>query len=153
MSKLMTKPLSSKEIREDLAKRMQHWQTVERKSVASTAAILEKTDHPLLRLVMEIIRRDSELHERIQQFIVDAIETKPVTLTPEDLAGISAPLDQHLRLEDQMAEAVNASVESIRGHKMLIEEYLLDFLVQDERKHAAMLRSLDKVKRGIYPYA
>jgi len=149
----MAKPLTTKEIREDLVKRMQHWQVVERQSVASTTAVLEKTSHPLLRLVMEIINRDSELHERIQQFIVDAVETKPITLTPEDLADVSAPLDHHLRLEDQMVEAVNASVEAIRGHKMLIEEYLLDFLVQDEKKHAAMLRSLDKVKRGIYPYA
>src|SRR5512134_1330011 len=114
--------MKTKEIRQDLVKRMRYWQEVERTSVASTAAVLEKTNHPLLRLVMEIIKRDSELHERIQQFIVDAVETKPVTLTPDDLADISAPLDHHLRLEDQMAEAVNASLENIRGHKMLIEE-------------------------------
>jgi hypothetical protein len=102
---------------------------------------------------MEIIQHDSELHERIQQFIIDAVETKPVTLSPDDLGGISALLDHHLRLEDQMVEAVNASAEKVRGHKMLIEEYLLDFLIQDEKKHASLLRSLDKVKRGIYPYA
>jgi hypothetical protein len=52
-----------------------------------------------------------------------------------------------------MVDAVNASVQDICGHKMLVEEYLLDFLVQDEKKHAALLRSLDKVKRGLYPYA
>jgi hypothetical protein len=52
-----------------------------------------------------------------------------------------------------MVEAVNASVEKVRGHKMLVEEYLLDFLVQDEKKHACLLSSLDKVKRGLYPYA
>lgn len=145
--------MTMKADREDLVKRMEYWQKVERESVASTAAVLEKTQHPLLRLVMEIIRRDSELHEKIQQFIIDHVATKPVTLTPDDLAAVSAPLDQHLRLEDQMVEAVNASVEKLRGRKMLVEEYLLDFLVQDEKKHAAMLRALDKVKRGLYPYA
>lgn len=145
--------MTTKEIRQDLVKRMQYWQTVERKSVASTTAVLEKTNHPLLRLVMEIIRRDSELHERVQQFIIDAVESKPVTLAPDDLAALSAPLEQHLRLEDQMVEAVNASMAQVRGHKMLIEEYLLDFLVQDEKKHATMLRALDQVKRGMYPYA
>lgn len=145
--------MTTKDIREDLVKRMQHWQKVERDSVASTTAVLEQTNHPLLRLVMEIIRRDSELHDRIQQFIVDHVASRPVTLSPDDLAGVSAPLERHLRLEDQMVDAVNASVEKIRGHKMIIEEYLLDFLVQDEKKHAAMLRSLDKIKRGLYPYA
>jgi hypothetical protein len=145
--------MKTKDIRDDLVKRMQYWQGVERKSVASTSAILAQTEHPLLQLVMEIIRHDSQLHERIQQFIIDHVATKPVTLSPDDLAGVSAPLEDHLRLEDQMVEAVNASVEKIRGHKMLIEEYLLDFLIQDEKKHAIMLRALDKVKRGMYPYA
>lgn len=145
--------MKTKDIQEDLVKRMQHWQKVERESVASTTKVMEQTNHPLLRLVLEIIRRDSELHDRIQQFIIDHVASKPVTLSPDDLAGVSAPLAHHLRLEDQMVEAVNSSVERIRGHKMLIEEYLLDFLVQDERKHAALLRALDSVKRGLYPYA
>jgi len=145
--------MKTKEIQEDLVKRMQHWQKVERESVASTTKVLEQTNHPLLRLVLEIIRRDSELHDRIQQFIIDHVASRPVTLSPDDLAGVSAPLEHHLRLEDQMVEAVNSSVEKIRGHKMLIEEYLLDFLVQDEKKHAALLRALDSVKRGLYPYA
>lgn len=145
--------MTTKEIRQDLAKRMQFWQGVERESVASADAVLAKTKHPLLRLVMEIIRHDSELHDRIQQFIVDAIESRPVTLTPDDMGEISSLLERHLKLEDQMVDAVNASVETIRGHKMLVEEYLLDFLIQDEKKHAALLRSLDKVKRGMYPYA
>ena len=145
--------MTTKQAREDLVKRMQHWQKVERESVASTTNVMGQTNHPLLRLVMEIIRRDSELHERIQQFIIDHVATKPVTLTPDDLAGVSAPLEKHLHLEDQMVDAVNASVEKVRGHKMLIEEYLLDFLVQDEKKHANMLHALDKVKRGLYPYA
>ncbi len=145
--------MTTKQIQQDLVKRMQSWQGVERESAASTAAVLEKTSHPLLRLVMEIIRRDSELHERIQQFIVESVETKPVTLAPEDLGAVSALLDRHLKLENQMVEAVNASIEKIRGHKMLVEEYLLDYLVQDEKKHACLLTALDKVKRGMYPYA
>jgi hypothetical protein len=144
---------TSKEMRTDLVKRMEYWQAIERRSVASATAVLEKTNHPLLRLVMEIIQRDSQIHERVQQFIIDSVDRQPVTLRPEEMGDISALLDAHLRLEDQMAEAVNATIEHIRGHKMLVEEYLLDFLVQDERKHATMLRSLDKVKRGLYPYA
>lgn len=145
--------MTTKEIRQDLVKRMQFWQGVERESVASTTAVLKKTKHPLLRLVMEIIQRDSELHERVQQFIIDDIEKRPVTLAPDDLGEVSALLEQHLRLEDQMVDAVNASVQKVRGHKMLVEEYLLDFLVQDEKKHSALLSSLDKIKRGLYPYA
>jgi hypothetical protein len=145
--------MTTKQIRQDLVERMRRWQAVERDSLNSTAAVLAKTSHPLLRMVMEIIQRDSELHERIQQFVIDALEKKPVTLTPDDMGDISALLERHLRLEDQMVDAVNDSVACVRGHKMLVEEYLLDFLLQDEKKHAVMLRSLEQVKRGMYPYA
>jgi hypothetical protein len=145
--------MTTKAIREDMVKRMQTWQGIERKSVAAAGAVIEKTTHPLLHLVMEVIQHDSQLHHRVQQFIIDEIDRHPVPLTPDEMAQVSALLDEHLRLEDQMAEAVNATLAEIKGHKMLVAEYLLDFLVMDERKHAAMLRALDKVKRGMYPYA
>lgn len=145
--------MTTKTIREDLVKRMQYWQGIERKSVASTGAVIEKTAHPLVLLVMEIIQKDSQLHHRVQQFIIDAIESRPITLAPEQLGEVAAELEHHLRLEEQMAEAVSDAREKIKGRKMLVEEYLLDFLVQDEKKHFAMLQALDKVKRGLYPYA
>jgi hypothetical protein len=68
-----------KTIRQDLVKRMKSGQR--NVSVASTAAVLAKTDHPLLKLVMEIIRRDLSPRAR-PQFIIDTVETKPVTPPP-----------------------------------------------------------------------
>lgn len=144
---------STKTIREDLVKRMRDWQGVERSALTSSDAALAEVTHPLLRLVIEIIRRDSEFHERIQQFIIDAIESRPVTLSPEDMGQVSALLDRHLVLENRMVDAVQATIADVRGHKMLVEEYLLDYLIQDEKKHACLLQALDQVKRGIYPYA
>jgi ribonucleotide reductase beta subunit family protein with ferritin-like domain len=114
--------MSTKEVQEQLANSMRHWQKIEDRSVESTGQVIAKTENPLIRLVMEIVQRDSQMHHRVQQFIIDTIENKPVSLTPEEMG------------------------------KMIVQEYLLNFLVEDEKKHAAMLHALDKVKKGMYPY-
>ena len=40
----------------------------------------------------------------------------------------------------------------VKNKKMVVQEYLLNFLVEDEKKHASMLQALSKVKQGMYPY-
>jgi len=145
--------MSTKEVQEQLVNSMKHWQGIENRSVESTGAVIAKTDNPLIRLVMEIIQRDSQLHHRVQQFIIDSIESKPVSLSTDEMGAISEMVDNHLKIEDQMVELVDKALDDVRDKKMLVQEYLLNFLVEDEKKHAAMLRALEKVKKGIYPYA
>ena len=145
--------MSTKEVQEQLVNSMKHWQGIENRSVESTAAVIAKTDNPLIRLVMEIIQRDSQLHHRVQQFIIDSIESKPISLSTDEMGAISEMVDNHLKIEDQMVELVDKALGDVRDKKMLVQEYLLNFLVEDEKKHAAILRALDKVKKGMYPYA
>ena len=35
---------------------------------------------------------------------------------------------------------------------MLVQEYLLKYLAEDEKKHNRMLAGLKKIKDGMYPY-
>ena len=142
--------MKTRDIQENLVKTMRHWQGVERKSMASTGAVIGKTTSPLIHLVMEIIQRDSQLHHHVQQFIVDSIESKPVAISPEDMREISMMIDAHLKLEEEMVGSVNAAIEQVRGKKMGIQEYLLNFLVEDEKKHANLLTSLATIKSGLY---
>jgi hypothetical protein len=107
--------MKTKEIQENLVNTMREWQVVERKSIASTGAVIGKTESPLIQLVMEIIQNDSQLHHRIQQMIIDSIESRPIAISPEDMRGVSALLDAHLKLEDRMVEAVNAAIASVKG--------------------------------------
>ena len=142
--------MKTKEIQENLVRTMEQWQAVERKSIASTGAVIGKTENPLIQLVMEIIQNDSQLHHRVQQMIVDSLESKPIAISPEDMRRVSALLETHLKLEDQMVEAVNAALAQVRNRKMGVQEYLLKFLVEDERKHASLLASLTSIKSGLY---
>lgn len=145
--------MSTKEVQEQLVNSMKHWQQIENRSVESTGAVIAKTDNPLIRLVMEIIQRDSQVHHRVQQMIIDTIESKPVALSTDEMGAISEMIDNHLDIENQMVELVDKALADVKNRKMLVQEYLLNFLVEDEKKHAAMLKALDKVKQGLYPYA
>ncbi len=54
--------MSTKELQEKLVSAMTRWQEIEDAAVATTEHIIEKTSHPLIRTVMEIIQTDSKRH-------------------------------------------------------------------------------------------
>ena len=145
--------MSTKEIQEQLVANMKRWQKIEDASVASTGRVIEKTSNPLLRLVMEIIQRDSQMHFRIQELIADSLTTKSVTLTPEDLAEVWDLIEGHIRIEKSTVEMGEEALSSLKGKKMLIQEYLLRYLLDDENKHNRLLEQLESIKKGMYPYA
>jgi hypothetical protein len=48
--------MSTKDVQSGLVSNMRKWQKIEDASVSSTGQMIEKTENPLLRLVMEIMR-------------------------------------------------------------------------------------------------
>ena len=148
----MTTKVTTKEIQEDLVAKMRQWQKIEDASVNSTGRIIETTDHPLIRLVMEIIQADSHLHYKVQAFIAASLEKQSVSLTPEELGEIWGSIQQHIEFEKQMVAYVREALEQVEGRKMLVQEYLLHYLLRDEEKHDEMLGALERLKAGLYPY-
>ena len=144
--------MSTKEIQEQIVQNMQEWKKIENASVASTGKVIEKTENPIVRLIMEIIQRDSQMHYRIQQLIIDSLETMTLSLTPEELGDVWGMIEQHIELEKKTIELANASLEALRGRKMVVQEYLLDYLRIDEEKHNSVLETLSTIKKGMYPY-
>lgn len=43
------------------------------------------------------------------------------------------------------------SLETLKGKKMVIQEYLLHYLQEDEEKHNNLLRRLEIIKKGMTP--
>jgi hypothetical protein len=143
---------STKEFQEEFIAKLRHWQQIEDTSVESTARIIEKTDHPLLKLVMEIIQSDSKMHFRVQQLIVESLEVKPVTLRPEDMTEVWESINDHMELEERMVGLVEETLSEVKKRKLLVPEYLLNYLYTDELKHRSLLLLLEEVKKGMYPY-
>ncbi len=130
---------------------MRKWQKIEDASVSSTGQMIEKTENPLLRLVMEIIQRDSQMHYRVQEFIADSIEHKAVSLTPDELVAVWGMIENHINLEKKTVEIAEQAIASLKGQQgMIVQEYLLNYLLEDEKKHNDLLKNLEDIKKGIY---
>ena len=145
-------PQSRKETQEKLVTNMRNWQKIENASVASTGRVIEKTQNPIVRLVMEIIQRDSQMHYRVQEMIADSLE-KSIAITPEDVGEVWGMIEDHIKLERKTLELAEMALEAIKGSKgMLVQAYLLEYLMDDEKKHNQLLERLANVQKGMYPY-
>jgi ferritin-like protein len=144
--------MTVKETQESLAATMRQWQKVEDSSVASTGKVIEKTDNVIVRMIMEIIQRDSQMHHRIQELIADSLETKTLHLNPDELADVWEMIEHHINLEKKTIQLAEEALDALRGKKMVVQEYLLHYLLEDEQKHNHVLEQLSVIKKGMYPY-
>ena len=135
---------------EELKATLARWQEIEVASVAQTTQIMERTQNPLIRLVMEIIRQDSIMHKRVQQVILDSLEKEAFTLTPEELGDIWEMVEKHAEMEK---ETIALAAKARRNCRLFVQRHLLTYLIEDEQKHDRLLAQLEDFKRKIYPYA
>lgn len=143
--------MTIKGLKEGLAASMRRWQKIENSSIVSTGIVMENTENPIIRLVMEIIQRDSQMHYLVQQWIADSLESKTVTLTPDELARVWSLIERHTEIEKIMVGIVQEALNSLKGKKMYVQEYLLKYLQDDEIKHTNLLNSLEGLKKGMLP--
>ena len=144
--------MSTKELQAELIETMKRWQKVEDASLASTGRVIEKTDNSIVRIVMEIIQRDSAMHHRIQQMIIDSLEKDTITLNPDELLAVWDMVENHIDLEKKTIELAEEARKALQGKKMVVQEYLLEYLSIDEQKHNEILARLETIKKGMYPY-
>jgi len=145
--------MSTKETQDKIVKNMRTWQKVEDAAVSMTSEIIAKTTNPIIRMVMEIIRADSERHYRVQELIARSLESETIALSTDELADIWTMVEKHIEMEKKALDMAMESLEAIKGKKMLVQEYFLNYLKEDEAKHNRLLENLEKIKANMYPYA
>ncbi len=145
--------MSTKEKQAKLAEILREWQHIENATVAQTAQIMDKTQNPVIRLVMEIIQRDSSMHHRVQQFIIDSMEKHAITLSVDDLTQVWSAIEAHIEAERRTGELIAAAQKALAGTKDVVQQYLLSYLAHDERKHDSLLQDIALIKRGMYKSA
>jgi uncharacterized tellurite resistance protein B-like protein len=135
---------------EELKGTLRRWQELEAATIRQTSSVIEKTRNPLIKLLMEIIRQDSLMHERVQQAMLDSLEKEAFHLTPEELGEIWEMIEQHAQME---RETIELAEKARRNCRLFVLRHLLSYLADDERKHDRLLAQLEDFKRKIYPYA
>jgi len=142
--------MKTKEIQDSIIENMSLWQRVEDASMASTGKAFAATTNPVIRTVMEIIQRDSLMHHRVQQLIIDSLR-ETVSLSPDDLEAVWDIIEEHNRIEKKTLVFANGALDAIKGKNMVLQQYLLEYLLADETKHDQLLERLEGIKKGMYP--
>jgi hypothetical protein len=145
--------MSTKESQATLVEVLRAWQQIEDGSVSQCAEIMERTRSPVIRMVMEVVLRDSAMHHRVQQFIIDSIEKEAISLTVEDLEGVWAAIEAHIAAERETAQLIAKAQKALAGTRNVVQHYLLSYLAIDEGKHERLLDGLNLIKRGMYKSA
>jgi len=129
---------------------LKDWQGLETATIVHTSEVIAKTKNPLIQLLMEIIRQDSEMHYRVQQVLLDSLERQAFTLTPEELGDIWEMIEKHAEMEKQ---TIVLAEKALKDCRLFVQRHLLTYLIEDEKKHDRLLGQLEDFKRNIYPYA
>lgn len=126
---------------------LRQWQQIEDHSVESTTHIIQQTKNPFIHLLMEIIRQDSVMHKKVQQFILDSLEKEAVILTPEDVGEIWESIERHAAME---RETIELAEKAQKECHLFVPSQLLTYLIEDEHLHDRLLGQLEDFKRTMY---
>ena len=141
--------MSTKELQENIIANMRRWQEVEDATTIQMSEIISKTKNPLIRMVMEIIREDSINHHRVQEFIANTLESETVSFSPDEFVQVWDLIEKHIKTEKRAEQYAEEALSALKGKKMVVQEYLLSYLLTDEAKHDKMLENMEMMKRGL----
>jgi len=134
---------------EELANVLKDWQGLEDQTIKYSEDLMKKSDNPFVKVIMEIIKRDSEKHKAMQQYAIDHLIKEATRLTPQDLAPLSEVLDKHIEAEAKSMEKASAALVK---SKDFFTNFIISALLSDEVKHHEMLTKLEQIKGAVYPY-
>ena len=143
--------MSTKEKKAALVETMQRWQKLEHATVAQTAQIMTQTEHPVINLVMEVIQRDSTMHYRVQQLIIDSLTTTQINMPVDELTKVWGAIEEHIEMERRTIGLAQEAIGALAGTRNVVQQYLVNYLIADEEKHDKLLADLDLTKKGMYP--
>jgi len=135
--------MSTRELQQQLVESLREWQKLEKAQIKLTTGVLDATSNPIVSLVMSIIQRDSDLHHQVQQLLIDSLESTVVSMTATDVVQVREQLAAHLAMEEETIRLAVANLKALSGQKLVVQEFLMEFLLKDEEKHRDLLKALE----------
>ncbi|MBF0284778.1 MAG: hypothetical protein HQL51_09995 [Magnetococcales bacterium] len=135
------------ELRRDIFNRtIVRYLEVEEETIASTDELLATATSPMVQQLMLLIKRDSEKHREILHTIQN-LASGVVSMTPEEMGEINVLLTHHKQIE---AESVVLARSALENTQHVVIRHLLEYMLEDERKHVTMTEQMEDYKRKIY---
>jgi hypothetical protein len=134
---------------EELAKILKDWQNLEEETASLSESLMKKSNNDFVKVIMEMIKRDSEKHKAMQQFVIDHLTKRAIEIAPQDLVPLGDVLDRHLKAE---AKSMGLANLAITKSKDFFANFIVSYLMADEIKHHEMLTKLEQIKGQVYPY-
>lgn len=135
----------SAENSEEFLSIIREWQALEEKTIQSAEELMSKTNNPIVKMTMEMIKHDSEKHKVMQQMIINNITKEAIHLSPDELAPLSDMLNKHMEAEAKSLSLADAALEK---SELFIIRYILSYLIADETKHHNLINKLNELKRA-----
>jgi len=144
LAKTATKKTEAK-----LVQLMKDWRKLEDQTIKYSEDLEKKSDNPFVKVIMEVIKLDSQKHKIMQQFVIDALTKEAVHLSPQELIPLAKVLDKHIEAEAKSMGMANACSTQSRNYFV---DFIVSALTDDEIKHHNMLKTLDHIKSAVYEY-
>lgn len=133
---------------DELAKILKDWQGLEDETISFAEDLMDRSDNDFIKVIMEMIKRDSEKHKAMQQFAIDHLTKKAMEIAPQDLIPLGDVLEKHLQAEAKSMGLANLAITKSRD---FFTNFIVSYLMSDEIKHHEMLTKLDQVKGYVHP--
>jgi hypothetical protein len=132
---------------EELIKIFSDWQGLENETISFSEQLYQKSNNSFVRVIMEMIKRDSEKHRAMLEFAINHLTKEATHLTAEELISIGELLEKHLAAEAQSMGLANAAITKTKDFFI---HFITSYLLADEVKHHEMLTRLDQIKGKIH---
>ncbi len=133
---------------EELAKVLKEWYSLEDQTIKLAEDLMKKSDNSFVKVIMEMIKRDSEKHKIMQQFAIDHLTKEAFHLTPQELIPLGEVLEKHIQAEAKSMGLANSAITMSRDY---FTNFIVSYLMADEIKHHEMLTKLDHIKGQVHP--
>ncbi|MEW6054867.1 MAG: hypothetical protein AB1552_13980 [Nitrospirota bacterium] len=141
--------VATKITEEKLLHLIEDWYKLEDQTIKFAEDMMKKSDNAFIKVVMEIIKHDSQKHKIMQQFVIDALTKEAVHLAPQELIPLADILEKHIQAEAKSMGMAHACSTESRNYFV---DFIISSLTDDETKHHNMLKTLDHLKGAVYQY-
>ena len=130
------------EMSEDFIDTIRQWQKLEDDTISNSEDLIAKSKNPIVRMIMEMIKFDSQKHKVMQQLLIDGLTKEPLHLNPDELDPLAEEIKKHIEAESKSVQLASKALEQ---SELFVTRYILTLLLADEAKHHRLLGDLNEV--------